>query len=145
MDMKLLRQELTIQDGKKKIPYRDFLGNWTVGIGHNLSKPLSDTIIELLFTEDLAEAIDSLDESLPWWRTLDEVRQRALVNLCFNMGIGGLLTFKKTLAFFKLGFYEDAAENLLDSEYAKQVGRRARIIAHMIATGMTYDPTVQRV
>jgi lysozyme len=60
--------------------------------------------------------------------------QEALVNLSFNMGIPRLMQFKKTLALLREGDFESAADELLDSRYAEQVGRRALEIADMIRT-----------
>jgi lysozyme len=41
------------------------------------------------------------------------------------MGIGGLLTFKNTLLLIKTGQYKKAADEMLKSLWAKQVGNRA--------------------
>ncbi|SHN70613.1 hypothetical protein [Desulfovibrio litoralis] len=49
-------------------------------------------------------------------------RINVLINMCFNLGITKLLTFKKTLHFIRLGDYKQAAKNMMCSLWSKQVG-----------------------
>jgi len=58
-----------------------------------------------------------------------------LLNMCFNLGIYGLLGFKKTLAYIKAGDWERAANNMLVSRWAKQVGRRAIELSELMRKG----------
>jgi lysozyme len=51
--------------------------------------------------------------------------QLVLTDMTFNMGIYELLKFKNTLMFIKRGDYKSAAEEMLNSKWAKQVGQRA--------------------
>ena len=73
--------------------------------------------------------------ALPWVETLDEVRQRVLVDMAFNLGIPSLLTFKRTLASVEAGNYTVAAAQMLESKWARQVGTRAIRLSEMMATG----------
>ena len=63
------------------------------------------------------------------------VRQDAMINMCFNLGMTRLLGFKKALARMAEANYEYAANEFLDSLWARQVGNRADEIADMILTG----------
>src|SRR5690606_30269956 len=111
------------------------LGYWTIGIGHLIDKrkggKLSDAARQFIFNEDVDEAVADLDKNLPWWKEMTEARQRVLVNMRFNLGMAGLLTFKNTLAYMKAGDYEKAAKGMLDSKWATQVGARATRLATM--------------
>lgn len=136
MNYTLLREDLIRDEGLRKFPYEDTVGKLTIGIGHNLTdRGLSDRVIQKIYDEDVEEAQIMLDRFLPWWITRPEPVQRALVNLCFNMGIKTLLTFKITLANIQSGQYDRAAQNLLRSKYAKQVGERAQRVANLIRQG----------
>ena len=116
--------------------YKDSLGIETIGIGHNLrDKPISDKVIDLLFEEDLKEVEVLLDKNLPWWAEQDEVRQAALIDLCFNMGIGSLMGFRNTLAAWKAGDYSGASVGLQNSKWYTQVGNRGPRIVKMVETG----------
>lgn len=112
------------------------IGNLTIGIGHNLSfRPLSQPEIDYIFNNDLASVETDLTMNLPWWRTLDDVRQRALINLCFNLGINGLLCFKNTLQAIKAGNWPLAAIGLRGSLADHQEPARIERIAKMMESG----------
>jgi lysozyme len=136
-----LERDLIRDEGLKLKPYKDSVGVWTIGVGHNTqARPLpegmlvngaiTETDAKRLLEQDIMEHVAALCQALPWYERLDEPRQRALCNMCFNLGITGLLGFKNTLALLERGEYEKAAANLAMSKWAKQVGPRAtRIIA----------------
>ena len=76
-----------------------------------------------------------LDEIPEIYYTLDEVRKSVLLNMCFNLGIGGLLGFNNTLSFIVAGDWERAANGMLASKWAKQVGMRAIELSEMMRKG----------
>lgn len=134
-----LRDLLIRHEGTRNRPYRDPTGNLTIGVGRNLSAvPLSADEIDLLLTNDIARAKAGLDRNLPWWTTLSVPRQMVLIDMCFNLGIGGLLQFRKFLAAVQAGDWSRARAEMDDSLWARQVGRRARELAEMM------DPSVER-
>lgn len=139
MDVDKLREELIRDEGDIPHAYQDSLGYWTIGIGHLIDKRkgggLSEAARKFIFEEDLREKEADLDKALPWWRELSDARQRVLVNMCFNLGIGGLLGFKNTLAYIKAGDYEAAAKGMLNSKWATQVGARATRLSEMMRKG----------
>ncbi len=124
-EMDKLKEELIDDEGVRDYAYQDSLGYFTIGIGHLIDKrvggKISQDTIHHIFKEDIAEAVQQLDDNLFWWRSLDPVRQRALINLCFNMGINKLLGFQNFLAHSQAGDYKKATEHLLDSKWARQV------------------------
>jgi len=122
MDKVQLFLDLKEDEGKRKFPYRDTVGKLSIGIGRNLTdRGLLPSEIEFLFLNDIAIVEHDLDCFLPWWRLRPETVQRALVNLCFNMGIIKLLKFKNTLRCIELGQYGAAVANLKKSLWFKQV------------------------
>lgn len=136
MDMDTLRAELTRDEGLRLKPYRDTTGNTTIGIGRNLSGVgISLAEANALLDSDISRAVADLDRNLPWWKSLDGVRQRVLVNMAFNLGINGLLGFRHTLDAIRAGNFEAAANGMLASLWAKQVGQRATRLAVMMRTG----------
>jgi lysozyme len=98
-----------------------------------------------LLDNDIDAAEADLDRALPWWRSLSDVRQRVLLNMCFNMGIGrvaspgkkakGLLSFVNTLTFMRTGNFVAAAKGMRASQWADQVHARAERLARMMETG----------
>jgi len=138
MNVPLLIDELERDEGLRLKPYKDIAGKITVGIGHNLTdKGITRGQAYRLLNDDIEEVIADLDTRLPWWRRLDDVRQRVLANLVFNMGIAKVMTFERTLALTMIGKYSEAADELLRSTYAAQVGPRAQRLAQMLRIGLS--------
>jgi lysozyme len=137
--------ELRRDEGVRYSPYNDSRGYLTVGVGHLITRPLplpdgwayplNDEQVDSLLESDLAAVYAGLNAALPWWATLNDVRQRVICNMCFNLGLTKLLGFKNTLAAMRQGRYADAAAGMLNSAWASQVGQRAVRLANMMTTG----------
>ena len=136
MDVNALCDELTRDEGFKLKPYRDTVGKLSIGVGRNLDDVgISSEEAGILLSHDIDRTVDALDAAIPWWRSLDDVRQRVLANMAFNMGVAGLLGFKNTLAAVRDGRYADASAGMLASKWAGQVGARAARLASMMQKG----------
>jgi lysozyme len=127
---------LVRHEGLRNKPYEDTSGHLTIGVGRNLdTMGLSDDEIYYLLKNDIRRCETELDNSFRWYKDLDQVRQEAMINLCFNLGITRLRKFKLALRAMEVKDYEDASEEFLDSLWATQVGQRAVEVAEMIKTG----------
>lgn len=136
MNIAQLSAQLVIDEGVKLKPYRDTVGKLTVGIGRNLDDVgISNAEAMALLANDIANVSAKLDANLPWWRNMTDARQQALSNMTFNMGIGTVLTFKQTLGLMQSGMYAAAADAMLQSKWASQVGARAQRIAMQMRNG----------
>lgn len=128
--------ELEIDEGTRLRLYTDTSRspNMSIGTGRNLTaNGISRDECELMLHNDITRAVASLDRVLPWWRGLPPAHARVMVNLTFNMGIGGLQTFRVFLAAMNRHDWQAAAAALRDSEWFKQVGSRGpRMIARLI-------------
>jgi len=129
---------LTRHEGCRAVPYQDTLGNWTIGVGHLLSRPLSQRVIDLILAEDVAEATNECVHAFPWFADLTQARQDVLVCLCFNLGLTRLLKFHKCLTAMEGGQYETAASELLSSLWAQQVGPTRRNELAALIRGSEY-------
>lgn len=130
INLDLLRKELEYDEGRRHKPYEDTMGKLTIGVGRNLfDRPLSDAEINVLLDNDIKIVLKELDKHLPWWRELSEPAQRALANMCFNLGMPRLLKFQNMIVALRDGDMERAAEEALDSVWATQVHSRADRIA----------------
>lgn len=138
-DSAKLRADLEQTEGRRRSVYRDSEGYWTIGIGHlvdaSLRAGLPDVIIDALLSYDVVQCEKQLDQAFPWWRNMTDARQRALLEMCFNLGINRLGTFKNMLAALEAHQWEVAAAEALKSKWANQVGKRAERIAAQIETG----------
>lgn len=132
-----LVDELIADEGYALKPYRCPAGKLTIGVGRNLEDVgMSPREVMDMLDHDVDGAVADLAGSFPWFVTLDAVRQRAVVNLRFNLGPKRFRTFKKFLAAMAAGDYDTAAEELVDSRWYTQVqkSRRERM-THQIKAG----------
>lgn len=136
--MKSIEEQLVLHEGLRLKPYRDTVGKLTIGVGRNLDD-VGITRAEALFLlrNDVEEVRTQL-ERYPWYTQLDPVRQKVLIDMAFNLGIGGLMQFRKMLAALEAGDYGKTADEMLDSKWARQVGKRAQRLAEMMRTGADY-------
>jgi lysozyme len=135
MDLDKLARQLERHEAKRNFPYTDTVGKLTIGVGRNLTdRGLLDSEITFLLQNDIADVVDFLNTNLPWWSSLDDVRQRVLADLAFTLS-HKLLDFKQTLGALESHEWDKAADALLASKYATQVGQRAKNLAFMIRTG----------
>lgn len=134
--MKQLEDMLILHENLKLKPYRCTAGKLTIGVGRNLEqKGISRQEALMMLRNDIAEAQEALARSLPWFVSLDEVRRCVLIDMAINMGIGGLLAFKTTLGHIEGKRYPEAARQMLQSLWAKQVGTRAVRLSRMMESG----------
>lgn len=134
-----LQNELIRDEGLRLTPYRDSLGYLTIGVGHLITKGESFTKITNVEALDLLEtdiriAERNLTRIYPNWTQLDDVRQRAMISLSFNLG-GKLVKFKRFLHSMGLGNFGKAADHLQDSLWYRQVKLRGPRVVHAIRTG----------
>jgi lysozyme len=134
-DREALRIQLMRHEGVRLFPYVDTVGKLTIGVGRNLTdRGISDAEVRYLLDNDITTAINSLTV-FPWFPDLDPIRQRAFVDLAFNLGLPRLRGFTKMLAAAERNDWGACAAELGDSRYAHQVGQRAQTLAAMLRTG----------
>jgi lysozyme len=135
--------DLRRDEGLRLAAYPDPLTGaapWTIGYGHTGAEvraglAWTEGQAEAALADDVAGVLRALDRRLPWWRRLDDARQDVLANMAFNMGVAALEGFAHTLTFIHNGDWARAAEAMLDSAWARQVGARARRLAEQMRTG----------
>lgn len=112
-------------EGLRLKPYRDTTGHLTIGYGRNLDeRGVSINEATLLLHNDVAAVANKLGE-YRWFRSCNIDRQAVLIDMAFNLGINGLLDFHHLLAAVDAGNYNEAADAMLASKWASQVGARA--------------------
>lgn len=144
-----LRNDVMQAEGFRQFPYFDCCGKpyklctcakqgkLSISYGRNLDDVgISKFEAEALLDHDLYAAEEQASRAFGWFPTLGDVRQRAITELVFNMGLGTLKGFRQTLVAIKAGLFRAASENLLDSLWAKQVGpTRSQRIARYLKDG----------
>jgi len=132
MDLKQVTEQLKIHEGFRNNVYQCSMGHDTQGYGHLVSKGISKEVAEMILQEDIKEAITEVRRNIGFFDDLPGKTQEALVNMSFNLGISRLLQFKNMLMHLRDRNFSKASDEVLNSRYATQVGKRAMDIATMI-------------
>lgn len=136
--MATLEEQLILHEGLRRKPYVDLHGKTTIGVGRNLTDVgLSLEECGILLADDITAAI-KLCQRWVWFEDLDFVRSKVLIDMAFNLGMR-LGEFRMMLAACGHGDWNAAADAMLDSDWARQVGARAQRLAAMMRTGQDYD------
>jgi len=124
-----VRRQLIRDEGDVPYAYQDSLGYWTIGAGFLIDKRkggrLPDAVRDYWLDYLLGEITTKLESRIPFFNTLSEPRRAVLINMAYNMGVSGLLGFRKTLSLMAEGKHYEASHEMLDSAWARQVGSRA--------------------
>lgn len=111
-------------EGRARYVYQDTLGYLTIGIGRNVDsrsgRGLSFEEQNYLLNNDIQLCRNQL-QNKDYYKDQSQVHQEVLIELCFNMGLERLETFKLMLDAFQKKDYLEVAKQLLDSKWAKQV------------------------
>ncbi|MCW2248313.1 lysozyme [Azospirillum fermentarium] len=136
MNLDQLKADLIRDEDLKLRAYTCTAGKTTVGVGRNLDDVgISRDEALYLLDNDIRRVTADLNREFPWWRRLSEPRQRAVANMCFNMGINRLKGFRKMLAALQAGDYGRAAAEATDSAWFRQVGVRGPRVVALIRNG----------
>ena len=142
MNIEALREQLKVDEGVKYEIYKDHLGYPTFGIGHLITEDdpehgepdgteISEDRVNEIFESDVAKFVS---EAFPDLDELPDVAQQVIVNMAFNMGRPRLSKFKNFIAGVNDRDWTRAAEEMMDSRWADQVGARATRLRNLILT-----------
>lgn len=124
-----LEAMLVRHEGKRSKVYTDTVGKRTIGVGRNLDDVgLSDDEIMILLRNDIKRTQEFLN-GFSWFRRLDQDRADAITDMVFNIGPAGFAKFTKLICALTAGAYGQAADEMMSSMWAKQVGARAEQLA----------------
>ena len=128
--------QLKRDEGLGLKPYRDSVGKLTIGIGRNLDDVgISEAEANYLLGNDVAKVTSAIRQQLPWADDLDDARFGVLQNMAFNLGVSGLLQFHNMLSALQSQDWHGAAQEMMNSVWARQVGARATRLEQQMITG----------
>jgi len=73
-----------------------------------------------------------LSKKIEWYKEQPREIREVLIEMAYQIGIDGLLGFKKTLTYLKEHKYKKASIEMLDSLWAKQTPNRAKELSDII-------------
>ena len=136
MDIEILKQELTEDEGCKYEIYLDHLGYKTFGIGHlckatdpendlEVGSEVSRERVDECFLNDIEKVIEDCVILYDDFYTLPDEAQLIVANMMFNLGRPRLTNFVRMRKAVNEGNFAEAKIQMLDSKWAKQVPNRA--------------------
>lgn len=132
----IVTTQLMRMENYRQLLYKDSNDIWTCGFGRNMeNKGLSYSEALILLKNDVEECEKELLEHISFYKDLDSARQVVLLNMCFNLGLAGLMGFKKMLSLVAEGQYQIAAQEMLASSWAKQLPARAALLSLIMEKG----------
>lgn len=136
-DGRLKLKTLLVQhESYRQFVYTDKTGHLTVGIGRNLTdRGLSLKEALYLLDQDTEYFYLKLAQIIPFWDELIEARQIVLVDMCFNLGVNGLLGFKDMFNALAKKDYPTASKEIINSKAAIQCPDRYHSLAKIMLTG----------
>ena len=143
MDIDQLREEIAADEGIKHEVYLDHLGLPTFGIGHlvldtdeehgaEVGTPVSEERVNHCFNNDVQAVLLDCYQLYPEFDSHPEEVQLIIANMMFNMGRPRLSKFKGMKRGVDAGNWNEAADEMVDSRWYKQVTNRAeRLVQRM--------------
>lgn len=141
IDLDLLREQLEFDEGCKYEIYNDHLGLATFGIGHlvregdpehgkPLGTPISEERVIEAFESDIKETIKGCVDTFDDFYLLPHEVQLIIANMMFNLGYPRFNKFVKMLKAIDARDWEEAANQMVDSKWYRQVPNRAKRLEH---------------
>ena len=124
-------RQLEKDEGFRAKPYQDSAGVWTIGHGLTyLTKDESAAIV--------AMRLDDIQDRLNrerWYRKLSDKRKDVIIQMVYNLGFYGVCQFVNMIDAIDREDWNSAADEMLNSKWAEQVGKRAKRLAKQMRRG----------
>jgi len=129
-----VKRQLKKHEGFSSTVYACPTGHLTIGYGLNLDAGMSEELADYILAYQIDMIHQSLIKTFDWYQHLSQIRKGVIINMVFNLGMAKFKKFKKTIQLLADGDYEGASREMMESWWAKQVGRRAFELSRQMAT-----------
>jgi lysozyme len=128
---------LTRDEGLRLKPYRCTAGKLTIGVGRNLEDVgITKEEAEQMLANDISRVVVDIVKRIPWAMKLDDARFSVIHSMVFQMGIGGVMNFRKFLNALQMGDFTRASIEMMDSKWAQHDSpARAKRLAEVMRSG----------
>ena len=128
-----LIDRLKISEGFRDHVYQDTLGIDTIGYGFAIKDLiLSEEISEQILKEKVELLITVMNGKFDWFKEMPPEVQSVCLEMAYQLGVRGFSKFKKAIAHMKEKEFKHAADEMLDSRWAKQTPNRARMLSEIV-------------
>ena len=131
--MKNLIENIKESEGFVEHVYNDSLGIPTIGYGFAIKDLILDEDIaeEILLRKVKALAL-RVQNKFDWFNTAPDIIKEVVIEMCYQLGLGGFSKFKKTISYLEKENYLEASKEMLDSKWAKQTPNRAKKLSKIV-------------
>jgi len=134
-----LKARIKEHEGFRDQVYKDSLGFATIGYGHLVlpNDPYEEGVtyskedLEKVFDGDFDIATNNASK-LIGDLSLNHQAKCVIIEMVFQLGIGGVSKFKNMWKALGEGDYQTASEEMLDSRWAKQTPKRATDLSNVM-------------
>jgi lysozyme len=126
-------KDIKIHEGFKPKVYKCTEGYDTIGYGFAIKDLIIDEdVADLILMKKLFILLERIHIAFAWFKEIDDKAKGVVVNMCYQIGLRGFSKFKKTIYYLETQQYEEAADEMLDSLWAKQTPNRANQLSDII-------------
>jgi len=130
--MKLI-ESIKQHEGYVGVVYKDSLGIDTIGYGFAIKDlELDEDICEIILERKLHTLEDSINFKFNWFKYMPPEIKNVVIEMCYQLGVGGVSKFKKTIAYLQNKQWEEASVEMLDSLWARQTPNRAKELSNRV-------------
>ena len=128
-----LTESIKKHEGYVGIVYKDSLGIDTIGYGFAIKDlELDEDICEIILERKLKELETRVNLKFKWFMYMPQEIKDVIMEMCYQLGVGGVSKFKKTIAYLQNKQWEEASVEMLDSLWAKQTPNRAKELSNRV-------------
>ena len=128
-----LIESIKKHEGYVGIVYKDSLGIDTIGYGFAIKDlELDKDICDIILERKIKNLQDRVKAKFKWYGYMPQEIKDVVMEMCYQLGVGGFSKFKKTIAFLQNKQFIDASQEMLDSLWAKQTPNRAKELSNRV-------------
>ena len=128
-----LKESIKQHEGYVGVVYKDSLGIDTIGYGFAIKDlELDEDICDIILERKLKNLHDIIKIKFKWYQYMPQEIKNVVMEMCYQLGVGGFSKFKKTIAYLQNKQFHDASVEMLDSLWAKQTPNRAKELSNRV-------------
>ena len=128
-----LIESIKKHEGYVGIVYKDSLGVDTIGYGFAIKDlELDRDICDIILERKIKDLHDRVKNKFKWYGYMPQEIKDVVMEMCYQLGVGGFSKFKKTISFLQNKQFKDASEEMLDSLWARQTPNRAKELSKRV-------------
>lgn len=128
-------KKIETEEGFSDVLYKCPADYWTIGYGFNLEAMAMPKEVADAWLVIILEKLTKQLLTYSWFADLDDARRLAITDMSYQMGVHGVMKFGKMIAAIREKQWDLAADEMLDSVWARQTPNRAKRNAEIMRTG----------